>query len=306
MQVSSCWTQPSADSESLAILCELSTSHAQKGGSCGREILSLIQAKNYSALVNYNLPVNDYGWDGSQLLHCRLALGFFQKLEDLDIGVDKEAVAYQKFCESEAVCRTVNEQFSAIRWGRTFCAPRDALLIEGVRREIRRILGRAPRLSDLRLCFGPGATTSTKKRDANPQTKMSKGFACSPELLASGRLPELLREVPHWVAASDGVVEYQADGSICDTVPVSLHSGKLCFVPKSAKTYRSIVVEPVLNGFLQQGIGGILPSVFAGEAYVISISGTSLGTLSWPVSDPLPMILRHWTSRPLPIALQPV
>lgn len=40
-----------------------------------------------------------------------------------------------------------------------------------------------------------------------------------------------------------------------ETVDVRLCAGNLAFVPKNAKTYRSIVVEPCLNGFAQAGLG---------------------------------------------------
>lgn len=39
------------------------------------------------------------------------------------------------------------------------------------------------------------------------------------------------------------------------TVPVEVHTGKLAFVPKNAKTDRTVVVEPWLNGVIQLAIG---------------------------------------------------
>jgi hypothetical protein len=41
-------------------------------------------------------------------------------------------------------------------------------------------------------------------------------------------------------------------------VDVAIVPGKLQFVPKNAKTYRSIVVEPILNTFAQKGVGTYL------------------------------------------------
>jgi hypothetical protein len=45
-------------------------------------------------------------------------------------------------------------------------------------------------------------------------------------------------------------------------VKVTLASGKLAFVPKSSKEDRSIVVEPVLNGLIQKGIGSYMKTIF--------------------------------------------
>jgi len=75
--------------------------------------------------------------------------------------------------------------------------------------------------------------------------KLSQPACCSEDLLPL--LVELLESIP----------AYTFD--LCEgesaLVDVTLHSGRLEFVPKSAKTDRPIVVEPWLNSILQLGIG---------------------------------------------------
>lgn len=254
MQVSSCWDESLSLADSLDVLSELALSHAREGGVVGSSIADLVNGKKWSEIVNYELDLSA-DWDVLQLFHCRSALGFFQKLEDLEIGVDKELVALNKFRESEVTCSSLNTFFRALARGSVYCRSRDARLIEAVRRKIRQVLGRCPEISELNMGFGPGATTSIKRAQSCPQTKMARGMACSTTLISSGRLPELLREVPHWAGAMATGYSIDEEGWLIEHVPVKVTDGKLAFVPKNAKTYRSIMVEPVLNGFLQMGIG---------------------------------------------------
>jgi len=61
---------------------------------------------------------------------------------------------------------------------------------------------------------------------------------------------DFLMEVPAWAAA---FAISESENSW--VVPVAVAEGKLMFVPKNAKTDRSIVIEPILNAFFQKGYG---------------------------------------------------
>lgn len=52
--------------------------------------------------------------------------------------------------------------------------------------------------------------------------------------------------LPYWWQASEDPVA---------SIPVEIQPGVLSFVPKNAKTYRSVVTEPVLNGLYQLALG---------------------------------------------------
>lgn len=255
MQVSTCWDRTSSYDESIAMLSGLALRHALRGGEEGQKIAQLIASKDLRALAEYDLDFHR-NWAPVDLIECRQALGFFQKLEDLDIGIDREAVSYRKFIESEEECKLTNDLFRALIRGSAYLRARDARVLYSARRKISRVLGPCPAISELKLRFGPGATTSLRKRDANPCRKMAQGFVCSDNLLHSGYLPSLLREVPHWADAHDAPYTLSDDGEFwCQNVTVALQPGRLEFVPKNAKTHRTIVVEPVLNSVLQLGIG---------------------------------------------------
>ncbi len=184
-------------------------------------------------------------------LVLRQICALYSKLEPLRIGVDKEAVAFEKFLEAEAACRLSNLRFD--RWLRSEYLPPSDLVdpIFRAREKIALILGEVPKLADLPLRLGPGATTNVKKQNASITAKFSSPLACSGPLVPY--LSEVLYEMPQlWVDRDD-----VTDNDLNDTgiVPVELHNGRLSFVPKNAKTYRSIVVEPILNTMCQQGVG---------------------------------------------------
>lgn len=258
MHVNTCWTQPLGLADSLEILRSLALEHARESGPYADQIFPLIENRRWVELIAYELDYN-IGASPLHVLNARQALGFFQKLEPLDIGVDKEEVAFIKFERSERLCAATNELFRALRLGRASVPSHVWQILLSARRKIRGVLGLPPSLDQIKMRFGPGATTSIRKIDANPVTKMAAGFACSTDVLASGLLPSVLREVPHWTASIEGNSwSIDDEGFLVETVPVEITPGHLAFVPKNAKTYRSIVVEPVLNGFVQAGLGDVI------------------------------------------------
>lgn len=253
MQVPTCWIEELPLNETLKLLTGLAHDHFLEGGPLGSQLDELLQSKRWDLLVNFKLDQSDPDWDVYHLIQCRQGLGFFQKLESIDIGIDKTAVALEKFHETERDCSVTN---AYLRTPVSVMSklPYVVRLIESARRKIRFVLGVCPKADKLRFHFGPGATTAIKKKAAAPEAKFASGFQCSTSMLASGLLPEYLRQVPHWLNAFvEDIVPKELDGQY-SVVEVDLVPGKLVCVPKSAKTYRTILVEPSLNGFVQQGI----------------------------------------------------
>ena len=103
-------------------------------------------------------------------------------------------------------------------------------VLHAASRKIAEILGPTPSLEDLKLRFGPGATTTRKKKDAHSRYKLGDAFACSESLLPLAS--EILAEMPLWA----GLTEDQES----TTVPVEIHAGRVEFVPKNWKTLRAI------------------------------------------------------------------
>ena len=245
------WTECYTPAESVDILREFAYSHACKAGKIGLGLKRLLREQRFREICEFEV---DYSGDFtvSELLHVRQALAFFSKLEHLEIGIDKEDVAWNKFLEAESACRETNRILRLWSRGDFQFPPRVEAAIHGAQRKIAMVLGQVPPLEKLGFRFGPGATTLTKKREASLREKFRAGIACSEELLPmAGAILAELPSLVH-VAASVEVIDREDWWA---SVPVSIHDGKLDFVPKSAKTKRSVVTEPMLNGLFQLALG---------------------------------------------------
>lgn len=231
----------------IALVC------ASSGGAVSRHLCGLVLTERYRDIVDYQF---DYGesFDVSTVndfIYARQIQSLFNKDEDLDIGVDKSLAAAAKFAEAERMCRRTNSRFAHGSEELKNSSPLLKSFLFGMQRKISRVLGDVPALADLDMRFGPGANTSVRGSAACPRVKLSAGFQCSTELLPL--LPDLLAEAPGWCTLHAAV-----DFPKLWVVDVTLVHGKVSFVPKNAKTFRTIVVEPLLNSFLQKGIGTYL------------------------------------------------
>lgn len=269
MRLISRWNEEYSDEESLSIAKDLALYHARLGGAEGERIASCIISGDYSSLCNWEFH---YAPD-SQVIHvleCRQAIAFFAKACFVRLpGVDLEAVAYAKFLEAESLCRETNEIFRSKARGE-FYFPLDVeSVFHRAQQKIAKILGPLPHISQLRLRFGPGATTRTKKRDASLRCKLQSGVSCSEELFPAASA--VLEEMPGWLPLLDS---NQGSHPDLASVPVEVTTGRLSFVPKNAKAHRAIVTEPVLNGMVQLGIGSFIQKRLL--AFGVDLSDQSL------------------------------
>lgn len=244
-------------------------------------VQTFIESGDFGSLVRYTMD------PGTVSLHvyrhlCQI-LAYYQKRADLDIGIDRELVGLQKLAEAESLNRKTNDLFKGHFDGGIVFPPRVESVLYRAQRKISAILGECPELADLKLRLGPGATTQVKKSSATPHLKFAEINACSRNLIPL--LPEVLGEMPcrlpftshdesfysdaeldRWLEGedSDDVRElltkefyHQKNLATRDTVrvPVEVHQGKLVFVPKNAKTDRSVIVEPMLNIMCQLAYG---------------------------------------------------
>lgn len=245
---------------SLRVMQDLAREHADRAGRFKPQIIAALVAcaltnndpSAVGSLVSMELS---YRTDDNPeaIYHARSALALFQKAEFLDIGCDKEAVAWGKFVQSERDCLTTNQRLTYHRLTNfEFVSSEISAIIHMAQKKISRVLGSIPKWDDLDFSFGPGANTTVKASRSSPRFKLGADLACSKEFLAySG---SLLSHCPAMCLNKAGTKE---DGDTY-TVPVEIHAGKLQFVPKNAKTYRSIVVEPLLNSMFQKGVGKYL------------------------------------------------
>jgi hypothetical protein len=224
-----------------------------------QEMCDLLDRRDYLGLCTYEVDYARKNRGGSELsaldfLAMRQCLAFFQKREDLEIGIDKRLAAKRMFLHAESECVQTNDIFRKHAAGSFQFDPAVESQLFVAQRKIAKLLGDVPSLSSIKFRFGPGATTQLTKRTASARRKLGTTFACSEDLISM--LPEVLGEMPSWVFP-DLSFGPQPDKA---TVPVEIHAGVVNFVPKNAKTMRSVVVEPSLNTMCQVGIGDYIAS----------------------------------------------
>lgn len=242
------WLDRYSYKESIVILKELALVHARQAGERSQELCRLINNDDWVSLLDYELRYSDSD-SADSLYHARQALAFFEKFEPLKLGkgVSKTLAAFHRFAKAELLCKKVNDRFCRYKLGTQMGAPYDVILTYA-RNKIARILGKAPRLDDLQIGFGPGATEATKKMDSCFRVKLGSPPQCSHELAPF--VDRLLGQVPSYTLLHATYI-----GLDFADVDVDCVFGRLEFVPKDAKKYRTITVEPGLNVLLQQGLG---------------------------------------------------
>jgi hypothetical protein len=179
-------------------------------------------------------------------LGVRTIRALLEKNTELHIpGIDPARAAAIEARRCEIDCELENELLlSLLGQSRKVSPLKDYALransyIYDVARKISEILGAAPKLSELKMRFGPGATVNLSKKKANVVTKLSLvEKTCSKSILPL--VNELCEEFPHLAP------------EIRKCVPAP---AKIAFVEKNYKTHRPIAVEPWLNTLVQLGIG---------------------------------------------------
>lgn len=243
------WDDRSSTGETNEFLFTLASAHLQRcSESPIRErFAACIASRDVHSLCDLTLAYEELtAYDAIQF---RQILAFFTKRGDLDLGFDRRATALEAFVAAERLCMQTNDVFRSRLAGKFSFLPGVESKLFRAQRKIATILGDVPNLCDLRLAFGPGATTNVTKRIASSRRKLSTALACSEEfsLGISAKLEELQG------LFFDSCEADSEQDSV--TVDVEIHPGRLAFVPKNYKTFRGIGVEPVLNTLFQNGIG---------------------------------------------------
>jgi hypothetical protein len=156
-----------------------------------------------------------------------------------DIGVDREAAAYQKFWEAEEHCRLFNSKL--VGWDTRPSV--DYQLMARARRIVSRILGDFSFDEMSNECsFGPGATTSMPRRLASQQQKWEFGAHIT------------ARALPYYLAFRRLNASWRGG----DRQLLIVAGNKVTTVPKSAKVDRVIAIEPDWNMFFQRAVGSMI------------------------------------------------
>jgi hypothetical protein len=234
--------------ESIKLVERLSGSCRDLGGPLTNQLFQLVEDHRWLEVIDFQI---DYSWafTTDDFVYARQIQGLVEKQDFLELGIDKEAVAWEKFLLSEDMCRATNARLEDLS---SLNGDVSAVLYYASQK-IAKVLGGVPTLDSLDLSFGPGSNTSTKSLVSSSRTKMTSRLECSMNLLPI--LRELLEELPELSYAHSS---YEALSRETYVVDVDVVPGKLSFVPKNSRGHRSIVVEPPLNGLLQKGIGSCM------------------------------------------------
>lgn len=200
----------------------------------------------WDQLVSKKLDPLDY-LTGQSFRLDYLAVSVLSKAEFLPTTFDRRENARQAFWDAETQCAQTNERIELYSESRLCPLHKNVTAVLHRAREwIRRLLGDDPNtfanragLSPLPHRFGPGATTLVRG-EFHAAQKYSRRIDVTPALY------------PYW----HDVVGLSWARHVED---VSLRaSNKVTFVPKNAKTFRTIAIEPHVNGYAQLGIAALL------------------------------------------------
>lgn len=243
------WTQEYSLDNTLSILRDLALGHLNRLSDPPKDLIHALTERDWLKVIDFEV---DYRNSLESVREVRQALAFFSKLEPIDLGLDKEKLAFEKFESAENSCRETNRRLRSMRSANGLNLQSEiASVLHGAQRKIARMLGPVPALERLNYSFGPGANTTVNARRSSPRFKLGATLACSTELV--GFAGNLLAEAPLWAG-----IHAVDESDEAWYLPIQIDTGRLQFVPKSAKIYRSIDIQPIVNSFAQKGIGTFL------------------------------------------------
>lgn len=221
-----------AQAIALDFLVELSVDAMAQGSVVARDVYNAVRNRDFAELVNLTVDPAMYT-DAASFKRDYQLVSLLRKSAFLETGIDRKGRAIEKWCAAERQCGEYNDYIEQQLYGQS-PDPDFLAFLQRMRGFIARVLGPAPALRQLDFRFGPGATQLVKRGITLPK-KYSKRICCTPGLVS--HVSDIVGF--HWGPTTLLVV----DGN------------SLSFVPKDAKTDRSICVEPDLNIYVQLGIG---------------------------------------------------
>jgi len=206
------------------------------------------------SLFETSLRAADYA-DSTKFALDYLSSEFLSKVRDLDFGIEKDRVAFAKWKLAEEKCHETNKYFREFRLRPT--PGRVQSVIFDAQRKIAAILGPLKVSLMLDWCkWGPGATFDLRRSEASVEKKIT-ALPLTVTAHAMKYARSVIESDPVWFEAISGI-RPEGNYSVLPSCFGVVSGNRIIFVPKNAKTDRTISAEPTMNSFLQQGVGRYL------------------------------------------------
>lgn len=182
----------------------------------------------------------------------------FSKYEMLPTGINTRKAAEREFIDCEMTCRAVNLQILKTGFLSLFDEKDELFVIQTAICKINSILGGDVRLNDLTYHFGPGTNVGLSKNKNSSLDKLGSSRTITKGLLAL--LKDNPIEHPAWdcISSNGDLPTFEVpSAALCDISSYKVVPGsKLVFISKNAKIDRPICPEPLMNSYVQTGLGG--------------------------------------------------
>jgi hypothetical protein len=211
-----------------------------EGLDCPRSLAVYLLYTNNEHEQLVSLEFNPFHYNDLDSARTALAsTKLLSKATFLNTSIDLRSKALETFQECETITKATNRR---IITGRFFNSVTHSVLLTA-RTVIARILGDFVPETFVDACnWGPGASTSIKRRDATAPTKYE---------IESHITPSALTFVKDWFN-----IAYPLWNCNFEVQSFS----KVVTVPKNSKTDRTIAIEPGINLWFQKGIGSMIRS----------------------------------------------
>lgn len=224
----------------------------------GKFLLEALRARDFAGIVNRDYM--DLNTDPNSFRDNYLFASLLRKYPHFPVSIDRKAVALKSFEEGETQCDETNYKFFSAGIDPAF-----SKVIAIHQNYMRDILGHLTRDKVAAIMakayWGPGANIGTKGNRTTLSDKIGSRLTCTKELAPFAL--SILNENPY---ISSAILQSEGLASLLDCSFEVVDGARLSFVPKSAKTDRSITVEPTLNSFVQNGIGEYLRQLLKRKA----------------------------------------
>lgn len=231
--------------------------------------LLALKADDWVALTTVRVEVAGYRCPRTLSGDLQIA-AFFKKYPGFDLGIDLEKRAEEVFWDAERQCYRSNEILTPLIHDRKIYGEGVAEIISLMRKNVKKVLGKCPRIADLEPRFGPGSTyldvgplitVPDKMSDSYTLTPNAREFLHAWDSTAWSRYAaaglEAYRDVSLIgnVEIAPGLGQNDTDSHYVPRIETYVRGNRFTSVPKDAWRRRGICIEPSINLFYQLGVG---------------------------------------------------